>query len=413
MINKKVLATTFIVRVIMVISSFSLLIMSSRYLGATGRGMISLYIANVTIVQLISEIIFGPGYIYTAQRISFGKLFTAGILWSLLSSIIVPIILLRTHIQSPELFSFLVINSFLIALITGIIYQLQSVHHNLAFTTINLIQSISSLCITWFLLNQQATVQLFCLAQSCSYILASLSGAYFLWKYYKNNPIHNNEMAHDSLKESFRTGLIAQYSNFFNFLNTRIGFYLIFIVLGNIKELGVFAVAVSLSESVWIISNTLATWLYPQIASSKDLEANIDKTLSNAYVAFWYSFTYLLILLIIPEHLYVWVLGNDFTGVKLYISLLIPGTLMLAYGKIFWNYFSGTGQFHINNYSSLVSSVIAITSSIPLMYHFRINGIAIATSIGYITYTTILIGVFLSRNNINIKKALPSFKLLP
>jgi len=220
-------------------------------------------------------------------------------------------------------------------------------------------------------------------------------------------------MAHDSLKESFRTGLIAQYSNFFNFLNTRIGFYLIFIVLGNIKELGVFAVAVSLSESVWIISNTLATWLYPQIASSKDLEANIDKTLSNAYVAFWYSFTYLLILLIIPEHLYVWVLGNDFTGVKLYISLLIPGTLMLAYGKIFWNYFSGTGQFHINNYSSLVSSVIAITSSIPLMYYFRINGIAIATSIGYITYTTILIGVFLSRNNMNIKKALPSFKLLP
>jgi O-antigen/teichoic acid export membrane protein len=411
--NKKILATTFIVRVIMTISTFGLFILSSRYLGAEGRGMISLYIANIAIVQLVSEIIFGPGYIYTAQRIFFKKIFTAGILWSFSCSIVIPVILVLTHIQSTDLFPYLIINSFFVALVTGINYQLQSYHHSFAFNIINLIQSISSLSIAWVLLYIYPSTQLFCMALSCSYVLTCLSGVYFLWKYHKSDFPSQQEDVHNSLKKSFRIGLTAQYSNFLNFLNTRIGFYLIFLILGNIKELGIFSAAAVLAESVWIISNTLATWLYPQIASAGDSTETIEKTLSNAYVAFWYSFAALFLLLLIPEFIFLAIFGSDFIGIKQYFILLIPGTLILAYGKIFWNYFAGTGQFNINNYSALISTTVAILSSIPLMHYLKITGIAISTSLSYITYACILIAVFISKNKLNIRAALPSFKLLP
>jgi hypothetical protein len=63
--NKKKLISTFLVRFILAINTFGVFILSTRYLGAEGRGTISLFVANVTIVQLFSEIIFGSGYIHS------------------------------------------------------------------------------------------------------------------------------------------------------------------------------------------------------------------------------------------------------------------------------------------------------------------------------------------------------------
>ena len=193
----------------------------------------------------------------------------------------------------------------------------------------------------------------------------------------------------------------------------RIGFYLIYLILGDIKELGIYAAATSLVESVWIISNTLATWLYPQIASTSNIHIQIEKTRSFASVTFWYSLLALIILYFIPESIWLFFFGNDFTGISHYIMLLIPGTLIAAYGKIFWNYFSGIGQFKVNNYSSLISTIVALLSAMPLMYYYRVDGLAVSTSLSYIVYASLLVAIFIYKNKLPLKAVLPSFKILP
>lgn len=410
--NKKILISTFIVRFLMALSTFGVFMLSAQFLGSEGRGILSLFIANVTIVLLVSEIIFGPGYIYVSQYLPFKKLFLVGLLWSLFVSITVPIILFYTHIQTAELLPYLFINSFLLAIITGINYHLQSVHDSFGFNFMNALQAITSILFVWFIVHSHPTTDAFCIALLCTYILTILSGLFFLSKFYFKKNIQP-QLTHMSIGSIFKTGLTAQYSNFLNFTNMRIGFYLIYLILGDVKELGIYAAATSLVESVWMISNTLATWLYPQIVSTKDSLIQIEKTQSFAALAFWYSSTALIILFFIPESFILLLFGNDFIGVTHYIELLIPGTLIAAYGKIYWNYFAGTGQFKINNYSSLLSTVFALMSSIPLMYFFQVKGLAVSTSLSYIVYACLLIAAFIYKNKLPLKTALPTFKILP
>lgn len=410
--DKKILASTFIVRFLMAACTFGVFMLSAQFLGAEGRGTLSLFIANVTIVQLVSEIIFGPGYIYISQHVPFKKLFSLGILWSLLASLIVPVFFFYLNLQSSELLPYLFINSFLLAIITGINYQLQALHHSFGFNVVNALQAITSILLVWLLVQSNPTTETFCIALLCSYFITMLAGLFYLWKFYSNQNVQT-PFTDNSVRFIFKKGLHAQYSNFLNFTNMRIGFYLIYIILGDIKELGIYAAATSLVESVWMISNTLATWLYPQIASTKDSTVQIEKTQSFASVAFWYSLLALCILYFIPESFLLFIFGNDFTGITKYIAILIPGTLIAAYGKIYWNYFAGTGQFKINNYSSLVSTIVGLASSIPLMHYFRVNGLALSTSLSYIVYACLLVAVFIVKNKLSVRAALPSFKLLP
>jgi O-antigen/teichoic acid export membrane protein len=410
--NKKTLISTFIVRFLMAVSSFGVFMISARFLGAEDRGYLSLFVANVTIVQLVSEIVFGPGYIFISQHVTFKKIFQLGILWSLLASIVVPLILFYTHIQSGELLPYLFINSFLLAIITGINYQLQALHYSFGFNFMNALQAFTSITFVWIIVQSDPTMESFCFSILCSYITTIIAGAFLLWKHYTSQNCENS-FSGKNIPFILKKGLIAQYSNFLNFTNMRLGFYLIYLILGDIKELGIYAAATSLVESVWIISNTLATWLYPQIASTSNIHIQIEKTRSFASVTFWYSLLALIILYFIPESIWLFFFGNDFTGISHYIMLLIPGTLIAAYGKIFWNYFSGIGEFKVNNYSSLISTIVALLSAMPLMYYYRVDGLAVSTSLSYIVYASLLVAIFIYKNKLPLKAVLPSFKILP
>lgn len=400
-------------RFLLALSTFGVFMLSAQFLGAAGRGTLSLFVANLTIVQLISEIIFGPGYIFITQHVSFKKIFLLGTAWSLLASMIVPVILYCLHIQSDELLPYLCINSFLLAVLTGINYQLQALHHSFGFNFMNALQAITGLVSVWFIVQSDPNTHAFCFSMLCTYCITIVAGVFFLWKEYTAAGSKKSLSEKEGIHFILKTGLTAQYSNFLNFTNMRIGFYLIYMVLGDVKELGIYAAATSLVESVWMISNTLATWLYPQIARTKDTFIQTEKTQAFASVAFWHSLLALTVLYFVPEYVWLFLFGNDFTGITQYILILIPGTLIAAYGKIYWNYFAGRGEFKVNNYSSLLSTIVALLSSVPLMYYYRVNGLALSTSLSYIVYACLLVAIFIYRNKLPLKAMLPSFKFLP
>jgi len=99
-------------------SAFLLFILTSRWLGAEGRGEISLYIANQTILQLATEIIFGSGYIYLIHRYERGSIIFKGLIWSIICSLILPVIFYWIGIQPFESMGWLTLSSFLYSLFT-------------------------------------------------------------------------------------------------------------------------------------------------------------------------------------------------------------------------------------------------------------------------------------------------------
>src|ERR1035437_8863598 len=89
---RKIISTIFI-RGLLAGLNFILAIITARYLGPVGKGDVSLFMLNLTIVQLVNCFIGGPYLVYLVPRKNIMQLFLLSYTWSLITAIIIPFIL--------------------------------------------------------------------------------------------------------------------------------------------------------------------------------------------------------------------------------------------------------------------------------------------------------------------------------
>src|SRR5207247_10255460 len=85
------------------------------------------------------------------------------------------------------------------------------------------------------------------------------------------------------LAHAARLGFYDQLANIFGYLNLRLSFFLLSRHSGD-AALGVYSNAVSIAESIWLISNSFAMVQYARVANSDDEERNRDLTIRFARV---------------------------------------------------------------------------------------------------------------------------------
>jgi O-antigen/teichoic acid export membrane protein len=410
--NKKTLVSTFLVRFILAINTFGVFILSSRYLGADGRGTISLFVANVTVVQLFSEIIFGSGYIYFIHQYNKKDIITYGFILSTLAGLIIPGILYITHLHPENLIFDLIINSILFAWVNWIGLHLRAHKHFKFYNTFYLFLSIFQISLIWFMMHDLASVENYILGLQIHLSISFIIGLFFLFSLPKegvqstNSPIHWFSL----IKKS----IVSQYSNWLFFLNTRISFYIIYTLLKSNEQLGIYSAASVLTEAIWIIPIALATPLYPIISAETDKNKIIHMTNEYAYSSFWLSLFACGILLLTPEFVFEHILGKDFKGLHTFIMILASGTLILSYAKIYWNYFQGMGLFHINSKATIISLALSILLFLPFIQILGVYGVALMSCTSYILYSGLLLYYYQKETLTKWKSLLiPPFRILP
>lgn len=411
--NKKNLIGTFLVRFLLAINTFGVFIISTRYLGAEGRGTISLFVANVTIVQLFSEIIFGSGYIYFIHQYNKKNIISYGFILSTLAGLLIPVVLYAANLHPKELLFDLIINSILFAWVNWIGLHLRAHKHFNFYNAFYLFYSVFQLALIWIMMHNLASIKNFISGLQIHLAISFIVGLFFLFTLHKtvriesaNAPIHWFAL----IKKS----IVSQYSNWLFFLNTRISFYIIYTLLKNNEQLGIYSAASVLTEAIWIIPLALATPLYPAITSETDSSKITQMTNEYAYCSFWLSFIALGILLMIPEFVLEYIIGKDFKGLHTFILLLSTGTLILSYAKIYWNYFQGMGLFSINAKATLISFVLPLILFLPFITTLGIYGVALMSSTSYIVYSALLLFYYKKETNVSWKSLLlPPFRLLP
>jgi hypothetical protein len=63
--------------------NFLVLVVSSRYLGVSSRGEISLFLLNLMLVQVVNEVFTGYSLVHFVPRFNLGKVLAAGVVYSL------------------------------------------------------------------------------------------------------------------------------------------------------------------------------------------------------------------------------------------------------------------------------------------------------------------------------------------
>jgi len=233
----------------------------------------------------------------------------------------------------------------------------------------------------------------------CGQVLVFLALFYFLKLDFNLSPFRGN-FSKSYFRNSFYYGIKGHISNILAFINYRIDLFIIAYFL-NDYYVGLYSVAVTVVERIWVVSQSVSTVLFARVSN---LTTDIERAQFTSIVArnvLFISLTGGVILYFIGGWLINLLFGAEFDDALAPFILLIPGVVLLSFARILSNFFSGIGKPEINTYVASFTTVLNIGLNIYLVPKLYVTGAAIATSITYATNMVIKTTIFGIMNKIS------------
>ena len=177
-----------------------------------------------------------------------------------------------------------------------------------------------------------------------------------------------------------RFGLVGYLSYLMSFLNFRLDALLVNI-FRNATEVGFYAVAVSMAETIWYIANAASTVLAPRVASA---QSTSDETTGRVSRVVGSTSLLAAILLALAAPLMVRILfGTAFQSSVAAVWLLLPGVVTLSVSRVLSSYLLGRNKQVVDLVASLAGLAATIALDLTLIPRYGFAGAAVASSIAY------------------------------
>lgn len=378
------LAGTFMTRFSVAGLNFLLMLMTARMLGAAGTGAVNMLKANLALMVLIAGFSGVSALGYLASRYPVRYLYRAAMAGNVVLSVCAGILLRLYHpgIQSDWLLWSLPVLTFLMGTVQ--IHQallLGSGRLGIQNTTGLLMVAVQCLLL-WLWISPDTLTP----ADDFSFVLA---GGYAVALLFSGIYLHGerasgkNANAVASAKACYTYGFKAQLSNLVHFFNYRLSLYFLE-AHADVADVGVYSLGVSLAESIWMISQSIALVQFMRIARSDHPEGLRKGTLHWAWVSLGLAALAGAVLLLIPPEGFAIIFSKDFTTSSLVMRYLMPGILAQSFSTLLAHYFAGRGRYGINVGGSLTGLIVNIAGGILLVPVMGWQGAAITASAAYI-----------------------------
>ena len=390
---RKIIQTIFSKGIISIIN-FLVVLITARYLGAEGRGQISILFLNVTAILLFNDIIGGSALVYIIPKKNPYSLFLPAMLVGIITGILFPVLFhLYFHFQTKELIYFIIL-AFLsnISSISNVFLNgFQKIKENNLASISQSIVIISSLALQFFI-GGNYSVFSFYRSLALGYLINFLISIFYLKDQFKRVSFSWTE----SIQLMVKYGLMLQAGNIFQLLNYRFCYYVLDSAnnLQSRKNVGVFSTASSISEAVWVIMNGIAMVQYATLSNRNNPQLAINITIKLAKISFALSVFALLVLNCLPAGVFTFLFGKDFTDIKTYCLLLAPGIAVAGFTGIYAHYFAATGNMKTSSVSALIGLVVTLVCSFILIPLYGAKGAAYTNCASYITSSLFLIFIF-------------------
>ncbi|EQB90271.1 hypothetical protein M918_01095 [Clostridium sp. BL8] len=156
--------------------------------------------------------------------------------------------------------------------------------------------------------------------------------------------------------------------------------------INGVYSLGIYSVAVNLSEKFWIIPDSISTILYPEVASSNDHKKIIKGINKTICISIGLGVLGWVMALILLDPIILFLYSDKYLAVSKLIKILFPGIVLFAIVKIITSFFSGIGKPELRVKGAIVGTLVNLLLNIPLIPAYGINGAAFATLISYTIY---------------------------
>lgn len=363
----------------------------ARLLGPAGRGQVSLCMMAIAVGAVIGglggEI---PTVIWTANSAkNFSDWLPAVFLWGLVGSTAATGLWTWLYWAwhpaflrgiTPPLAAFVAatisINIafvYLLSLVTGLErFQLRA---SLAFT--NQVAELIGLFLAVWLLGRTASVALLgnlfglvaAAGLSAIVLKDSLRG---MWNFHK---------ARHNFGAALSLGVRGQLGNLATFFNYRLDVFVVNYFLDP-AQVGLYAIGVVVSESLWQIPHAAAVALFPRTARTIDRGAAGFTCLVSRQVLLLACILGVIMALLSPVIIPA-VFGARFSPSVAVIWWILPGTVALAVGKVMSSDLAARGRPEYNSVFALVSLAVTMVLDMVLIPRMGIRGAALASSAAY------------------------------
>lgn len=408
---RKIISTT-ASRLLIALINLGVVWISARNLGAAGMGTISLFILGISINQIFSALLGGSVLVYLVPRKPLLQLLLPAWIWSILVSVTGSFALGFFSLVPPEYVWDLILISILQSLFSvnqNVLLGKEKVKHFNLLATLQSALVLSSLAIL-FLFREWISVDAYICSLYISFSAVFVISILLIYKHIDWEHWWDPSI----LKETFRFGGYLQAAGIMQLFNYRLSYYIIEKYFDR-ATLGVFSIGVQISESVWIISKSIAMVQYARIANSNDPVYTRDLTAAFIRITTLLTLAITGALLILPSSFFVLIFHSDFGNLHPVILSLSAGILAVAISLMLSHYFSGNGKPWHNTISSGIGLAFTLLLGFILIPQMGIIGAGITASVAYsagMLYQLIIFLIISKANWKSIQPFNPDFKEL-
>ena len=396
---KKIL-NTFGTKIAAAVLNFLIAIIISRTLGDTGKGTQALLLNTISFILIFSDIVCGASIIYLSPRHSFKKILVASTIWAGFVAVVMGFAILFCY---PKLASDLVAHVSILSFINSLSNinfrllvgkeEIKKANYNTLLQPVLLVATL----IIYYILLKRTDIYGYIIGLYAAYGGTYLLGVWMLRKDYANLRNDKDKNYKPVLIDLFKFGFLNQTGHFVQFFNLRLSYYLLDRFI-NVGRVGVFSNAVSLAESIWIISNSIALVQYARISNADDRAYAQKLTLDLSKICLLVSAIAVIALCLLPSQVYVLVFGPEFGEIAALIRILAPGILLYCIFLILGHYYSGTGRYQMNTFAALCGLVVTCVCGFTLIPLYDVTGAAITSAASY-TVNAVFLFVFFMRES--------------
>lgn len=208
-------------------------------------------------------------------------------------------------------------------------------------------------------------------------LAAALILRFQVWPETKFHALKGHLLRHHILP----TAAVFFLANALQFLNYKADIWIIRAFHSDDAQLGVYALAVSLVQLVWLLPNVVHTILYTRV--SADATEGLRETRRMHPRMLIYALLgglagWGLSYLVIP-----WWYGDAFTAASSLIGILLPGIILISGALCLSAWFAGSGKARINLQGSLLGLALTLLAGLLLIPFYGVYGAAWASVISY------------------------------
>ena len=394
---KRNIIATFTSKVAILLLNFAILIITTQLWGASGRGIISIFVADLGLIAIFTNVFTSSSVSYYISKLGKSKLMSHAYLFSFIISGIIAAIL--SFFDGNQLTLFLFVTAAFLGFVTfhnSLFIGTQKINY---FNLITVLQPLLLLLFTLAFHVLFAKSNLYTDRQYYSYFygqIVSIAIILVICHILTRKAIHEKlhiELDKNVIHQSFNFGWQTELSNLLQFFNYRMSYYFLEYFSG-MSSVGIFSVGVTLSEAIWTVSKSISVVQYSNVLEQGDNVNTRHQTVSMSKISFYTSLACIIVVLLLPKSIFPIIFGKEFIGVKKVMMYLAPGILAIAVSNVYGNYFSAIGKLKILIAKSAIGLVVTILLSYLLIPRLSIDGACIVNSTSYLVSSAVIIWYF-------------------